>query len=56
MVAALSLAQVSEHSSKKDIYVAVHNKVYNVTDFIEEVSPARLNYKVPMRSVFHLFL
>ncbi|CAO3688002.1 unnamed protein product [Umbelopsis vinacea] len=36
MVAALSLAQVSEHSSKKDIYVAVHNKVYNVTDFIEE--------------------
>jgi cytochrome b involved in lipid metabolism len=38
MAAPLSLAQIAAHNTKKDIYVAVHNKVYNVTDFIEEVS------------------
>ncbi|KAH8550743.1 cytochrome b5 [Umbelopsis sp. PMI_123] len=36
MATPLSLAQVSGHNIKKDIYVAIHNKVYNVTDFIEE--------------------
>ncbi|CAM0136679.1 hypothetical protein VKS41_003487 [Umbelopsis sp. WA50703] len=36
MAAPLSLAQIAAHNTKKDIYVAVHNKVYNVTDFIEE--------------------
>lgn len=39
MSAALSLAQVSEHNQKKDLYVAIHNKVYNITEFVEEVSP-----------------
>jgi cytochrome b involved in lipid metabolism len=38
MATTFSLAQLSEHNQKKDIYVAVHNKVYNVTSFIEEVS------------------
>ncbi|KAJ2958700.1 hypothetical protein NQZ79_g5730 [Umbelopsis isabellina] len=36
MAAPLSLAQIASHNTKKDIYVAVHNKVYNITDFIEE--------------------
>ncbi|KAI9286637.1 cytochrome b5-like heme/steroid binding domain-containing protein [Umbelopsis sp. AD052] len=36
MSTTFSLAQVAEHSQKKDIYVAIHNKVYNVTSFIEE--------------------
>ncbi|CAO3666340.1 unnamed protein product [Umbelopsis ramanniana] len=36
MATTFSLAQLSEHNQKKDIYVAVHNKVYNVTSFIEE--------------------
>jgi cytochrome b involved in lipid metabolism len=38
MATPFTLAQVAEHNQKKDIYVAVHNKVYNVTSFIEEVS------------------
>ncbi|GAB5590565.1 hypothetical protein Unana1_05465 [Umbelopsis nana] len=36
MSAPLSLAQVSEHNQKKDLYVAIHNKVYNITEFVEE--------------------
>ncbi|KAK7534803.1 cytochrome b5 [Phyllosticta citribraziliensis] len=29
-------SDVSEHSSKKDLYMVVHDKVYNCTSFVDE--------------------
>ena len=31
-----SSSDVSEHSSKKDLYLVVHDKVYNATSFVDE--------------------
>ncbi|KAF1349592.1 hypothetical protein BDV97DRAFT_351969 [Delphinella strobiligena] len=31
-----SYADVSEHASKKDIYMIIHDKVYNTTSFVDE--------------------
>ncbi|KPM45170.1 hypothetical protein AK830_g1389 [Neonectria ditissima] len=32
----LTYQEVSGHSSKKDLYVVIHDKVYNCTNFIDE--------------------
>ncbi|KAG8532774.1 uncharacterized protein KY384_002652 [Bacidia gigantensis] len=32
----LTFSEVSEHSSKKDIYLIVHDKVYDATSFVDE--------------------
>jgi cytochrome b involved in lipid metabolism len=32
----LSYSDVSSHSSKKDLYVVIHDKVYNASSFIDE--------------------
>ncbi|MCJ1230697.1 hypothetical protein MMC12_007371 [Toensbergia leucococca] len=32
----LTYAEVAEHSSKKSLYLVVHDKIYNVTEFIDE--------------------
>jgi len=29
-------AEVSEHSSKKDLFVVIHDKVYNASSFVDE--------------------
>jgi cytochrome b involved in lipid metabolism len=29
-------AQVAEHSAKKDLYLVIHDKVYNTTAFVDE--------------------
>lgn len=29
-------SDVSEHSSKKDIYMVIHDKVYNASSFVDE--------------------
>jgi len=29
-------SDVSEHASKKDIFVVIHDKVYNASSFIDE--------------------
>ena len=29
-------ADVAEHSSKKDLYIVIHDKVYNVSSFVDE--------------------
>jgi cytochrome b involved in lipid metabolism len=29
-------AQVAEHSTKKDLYLVIHDKVYNTTAFVDE--------------------
>ncbi|TID20804.1 gb [Venturia nashicola] len=31
-----SFADVAEHSSKKDLFMVVHDKVYNATSFVDE--------------------
>ena len=32
----LSYSDVSEHTSKKDLYVVIHDKVYNASSFVDE--------------------
>jgi cytochrome b involved in lipid metabolism len=32
----LTYAEVAEHSSKKDLYLVIHDKVYNTTAFVDE--------------------
>jgi Cytochrome b5-like Heme/Steroid binding domain len=32
----LTYAEVSSHSSKKDLYVVIHDKVYNASSFVDE--------------------
>ena len=29
-------SDVSEHTSKKDIYMVIHDKVYNTSSFVDE--------------------
>jgi cytochrome b involved in lipid metabolism len=29
-------AEVAEHSSKKDLYLVIHDKVYNTSTFVDE--------------------
>ncbi|CAO3621132.1 unnamed protein product [Mucor hiemalis] len=31
-----SLDDLSKHNTKNDLYMAIHNKVYNITDFVLE--------------------
>ena len=40
MAAELSWAEVSNHNTAKSLWVVVHSKVYNLTDFIAQVSTA----------------
>lgn len=32
----ITFAEVSKHSTKKDLYVVVHDKVYNASSFVDE--------------------
>ena len=32
----LTYKEVSEHTTKKDLYLVIHDKVYNVSSFIDE--------------------
>jgi hypothetical protein len=32
----LTYAEVAEHNSKKDLYVVIHDKVYNSSSFVDE--------------------
>ena len=32
----LTYSDVSEHTSKKDLYVVIHDKVYNASTFADE--------------------
>lgn len=32
----LTYADVSSHSSKKDLYLVIHDKVYNASSFVDE--------------------
>lgn len=33
-----SLDDVSKHNTKDDLWMTIHNKVYNITEFVLEVS------------------
>jgi cytochrome b5 len=32
----LTYAEVSAHNSKKDLYLVIHDKVYNTSSFVDE--------------------
>lgn len=32
-----TLDEISKHNTRNDLWVIIHNKVYNVTEFIQEV-------------------
>ncbi|KAK5009525.1 hypothetical protein LTR39_004918, partial [Cryomyces antarcticus] len=32
----LTYSDVSEHTGKKDLYIVVHDKVYNASSFVDE--------------------
>lgn len=32
----LTYAEVAEHNTKKDLYMVIHDKVYNVSSFADE--------------------
>jgi cytochrome b5 len=32
----LTFAEVSQHSAKKDLYVVIHDNIYNASAFIDE--------------------
>ncbi|KIW16428.1 hypothetical protein PV08_06480 [Exophiala spinifera] len=36
MSSELTYAEVSKHSTKKDLYIVVHDKVYNASSFVDE--------------------
>jgi cytochrome b5 len=36
MSAELTYSEVSSHSTKKDLYVVIHDKVYNASSFVDE--------------------
>ena len=33
-----SLKEVEEHTDDKDVWIVIHDRVYNVTKFLDEVS------------------
>lgn len=36
MAKELTYAEVAEHSSKKDLFIVVHDTVYNASSFVDE--------------------
>lgn len=36
MTTLLTYAEVATHSSKKDLYVVIHDSVYNASSFVDE--------------------
>jgi len=32
----LTVAEVAQHSTKKDLYLVIHDKIYNATSFVDE--------------------
>jgi cytochrome b involved in lipid metabolism len=36
MTTLLTYAEVAAHSSKKDLYVVIHDSVYNASSFVDE--------------------
>lgn len=55
----LTYSDVSEHTSKKDLYVVIHDKVYNASSFVDEhpyVSSARLAREHPLLAIAQMGL
>lgn len=38
-----SLDDVSKHNTKGDLWMSIHNKVYNITEFVLEVNLPKKN-------------
>lgn len=45
MVAIYTQAQVEEHNTKGNLWMVIHNKVYDVSTFAEDVSDMKVTYK-----------
>lgn len=43
-----SLDEVSKHRTKSDLWVIIHNKVYDITHFIAEVKKKKGTKKTPL--------
>ena len=49
---AFTYAEVTTHSSKEDLYVVIHDKVFDASSFVDEhplVSPSPLWLSLPLR-------
>jgi hypothetical protein len=45
-----SYSDVSEHNTKKDLYMVIHDKVYNASSFVDEhpyVRPLSARHNIP---------
>lgn len=42
-----SLDDVSKHNTKGDLWMSIHNKVYNITEFVLEVNLPKKKKKTP---------
>ena len=47
-------SDVSEHNTKKDLYIVVHDKVYNASSFVDEHPYVSLPCTCPPRNAPHL--
>jgi L-lactate dehydrogenase (cytochrome) len=50
----ISSAELEKHSTRHDCWVAVHSKVWDLTDFIDE-HPGGAKSKSNISSGYHLF-
>lgn len=39
MTTTVSLDELKKHRRRDDVWIAIHGKVYNVTDFLDKVGP-----------------
>ena len=52
----LTYSDVSEHTSKKDLYMVIHDKVYNASSFVDEhpyVYTLPLSFRIGTNSRLH---
>jgi hypothetical protein len=45
-------SDVSEHNTKKDLYIVVHDKVYNASSFVDEHPYVAASYTAHRTSAF----
>ena len=43
-------SEVSEHATKKDLFVVIHDKVYNTSSFVDEHPYVRFSVEIPHHS------
>lgn len=46
----LTTAEVASHNTKKDLYMIIHDKVYDVTSFVDEHPYVAAFSRLPLKS------